>query len=666
MRHPIVIGVGMGSFIWGVILALMYGFGRTLPPTEFIEEYSPPVSTKLYDCNGNLIYEFYRERREPVPLDEISSHIIHALLVSEDRHFYEHTGVMPRSMVRAIWMNIRYKRPLRGTSTITQQLARLFFLYPEKSIIRKIREILMAWRLEKEFSKDEILEMYLNHIYFGNGLYGVEASSRGYFGKPAHDITPDEAATLIPIIRAPAEFDPYKHPDRVLHIRNRILDEMARFGYIEPKLADSLKQLPLHVRSPIRQQLGTYFIEEVRRWFIKQFGSYLLYEGGVKIYTTLDTTIQRVIEEEAAKHMDYLYKTFDIEDDSLHPLELAVVVLDPNTREVKALLGGRDFKRSQFNRATQARRQAGSAFKPFVWIAALERGYTASTIVEDKPISIPLVTGEIYSPTNYDSVYYGPITMRKAISLSRNLVAVRLGYEVGPDAVVDVAKRMGVRSPLMPVYSLALGTSGVTLLEMCNAYATIAAYGIHKAPIFVRKVVDRTGNVLFEARNDSVRAISTQVAYVMTSLLKSVVDEGTARSIRYFGFKGEAAGKTGTTDNSTDAWFIGYTPRLLTGVWVGFDSLRKIANHAVGGNVAAPLWARIMKRIDTDDTLKFTQPTGIVTRRICDESGKLATPYCKRTRDEVYIAGTEPHQYCDIHHKPKEHIIEFERKDLLP
>lgn len=573
-------------------------------------------------------------------------------------------------IIKAVLVNLVTMSRAQGASTITQQLARNMFLTPKKTITRKIKEILLSIRLERAFSKDEILERYLNQIYFGHGIYGIQAASKFFFGKDVSELTPAEAALLAGIPKNPSIYSPLRHKNLALKRKNLILKLMYSQHFIdEQTYKKALSDTVVIQKNPewgTSLGIGPYFLDMVRGYILKKYGEDFLYKSGGQIYTTLDPTLQQIAENvidtvltELEDRWNLSPKYSEVKEEDTIPktmtryLQGALVALDPKTGEILALVGGRDYKDSKFNRATQAKRQPGSAFKPFIYSAALEMGYTPASIVYDIPLAIrdPDETKSWY-PVNFDNKFLGPITLRKALALSRNLATARLGLALGPKLIADYVHRLGIKSRVLPVPSIALGSPSVTLLEMVNAYATFANYGIKVNPIYIRKVVDNTGGVLEVNRPEFKRVLDDVTAYLVTSLLESVVNEGTGRGIRlYYGIKFPVAGKTGTTNDFRDAWFIGYTPDIVVGVWVGYDSLRTIGENATGARMAIPVWANFIKRVykHRPPPQDFRVPPGIDYETICEETGLLANQYCPKTRLEVFREGTAPINQCFLH-----------------
>jgi 1A family penicillin-binding protein len=643
------------------------GLFSDIPSAESVANYRPPASTRILDYRGRILFDFFQEKRRPVQLESIPACLREAVVAVEDKRFYSHWGIDIARIPGLALSIVKRAGGIKGTSTITQQLARSMFLTPEKSISRKVKEMALAVELERHYSKSEILELYFNQIWFGGSVYGVEAAAEKYFGKTAARLNPVECATIGAMLANPSAYSPYNHPDRLLIRRNFFLTKMFRLDCISQKELDAALKQPLVVLPPgTGGNLAPYFVEEVRRYMMDKYGADFVYRSGAVIYTTLDLDMQQAANLALLSHLSQLEKDYKLRptlaaydsaakrDSTIGPpkyLQGALLAMDVRTGYIRALVGGRSYKHSEFDRATQAKRQAGSAFKPFVYVAAVDNGITAADIEVDSAITITIPGQPDYQPHNYDGTFLGPISLRRALALSRNLVAVRLITKLGPELVARYANVMGITDALKPVYSLALGSVEVTLLDMVDAYNTLAGGGLRVRPIMVTRVEDTHGAVLEENRPEQFPVLRRQTAYVVTNMMQSVVNEGTATAIRQLGYQGLAAGKTGTTDEYADAWFIGFTPEVTCGVWVGFDKKKTIFRGATGGGIAAPIWADFMKTIRPDSmpSDSFPVPDSIITAPVCEQTGQLATPVCPRVRYEVFIAGTEPMSPCALH-----------------
>ena len=629
-------------------------------------------ATTLLDVQGRPAFTIFKEQRIEVPLDRVSPHLVRAVIAIEDQRFYDHGGLDIVRVAGAALSNFREGRAAQGGSTLTQQLARQSFLTTEKTYRRKLKEVIVAARIEKEFDKKEILELYLNKVYFGDGLYGIEAASRGYFGKHAADLDVDEAALLAGLVKSPSSYAPTVDPKRALARRNVVLQAMRSAGAIDARTYEAAVRQPLRLSDSLRNEesYGQYFKEEVRKQLVDRFGWERVYQGGLKVYTTLDLDMQKAAETEVARGLQEIEQRQlrrrsgrgDAAAGAEPPLQAALVAMDPHTGEVRAMVGGRDFEASHFNRATQARRQPGSAFKPFVYAAALEAGFTPGTVLThlDDPVSTPQGA---WVPDDGHSTA-SSMTMRTALKTSSNRAAVQMLQEVGIPATVRYAQRLGVGDvPSVP--SLALGSGEVTLVSMTAAFGAFANEGMVPAPTLIRRVDTVDGEVLFSGDSAPQRAISEATAFLMSNMLADVVNSGTAWSARRVGFTLPAAGKTGTTNDYHDAWFVGYTPKVVAGVWVGYDMPKTIISNGYAAELAVPIWARFMKIATRDDKPEwFKAPPTVTSATICRLSGKLATDGCRyaSTIDaegnlsigstaytEYFIRGTEPTTYCEIH-----------------
>lgn len=618
-------------------------------------------ATTIYDADDRPAFTLFKERRIEVPLSRISPDLVNAVVAVEDQRFFDHSGIDVIRVAGAAWSNVRDGWGAQGGSTITQQLARQSFLTRDKTLQRKLKEILVAARLEREFTKEQILEWYLNKVYFGNGLYGAEAASLGYFGKHAADLDVPEAALLAGLIKAPSVYAPTVNVERATARRHTALDAMQRAGMIDATTARAAGEADVRLYDALSgdETSGLYFKEEVRKQLVEKFGEKSVYEGGLRVYTTMDAELQRAAETEVLRSISDIEKRQSRETDEGDRLQSALVALEPSTGAVRAMVGGRSFGESPFNRVTQASRQAGSAFKPFVYAAALEQGYTPATLM--RLLDGPIMTLEgAWLPDDHSSSQV--VTMRTALRVSSNHAAVSTLQDVGIPAVVQAAHRFGITSvPGVP--SLALGSGEVTLLAMTSAYGAFANGGIRVEPQLIRRVESAEGQVLWSAQPSAERAISEATAFLMTTMLSDVVTGGTAWQTRQLGMTRPAAGKTGTTNEYRDAWFIGYTPHLAAGVWVGYDQPRTIAARGYAATLAVPLWSRFMATATrADEPTRFEKPATVTTVTICRLSGKRATDACRdaASLDQGYAAqsyayteyftrGSQPVEYCDWH-----------------
>ncbi|MGE3191700.1 MAG: transglycosylase domain-containing protein, partial [Vicinamibacterales bacterium] len=546
-------------------------------------------ATSILDRHDRPAFTIFREQRLEVPLEAMSPHLVQAILAIEDQRFYDHDGVDFVRVAGAFAANLRQGRLAQGGSTLTQQLARQSFLTLDKTYTRKVREVVLAALLERRFTKDEILGIYLNKVYFGAGLYGAEAASLGYFGKHASDLTLPEAALLAGLVKAPSAYSPATDPERAVARRSVVLGVMRGTGVIDEAAYRAALDAPLALEDALNRTrpVGEYFREQVRQELVRRYGAERAYLGGLKVYTTIDMDMQKAAEAEVARALAALDGA-GRKRKAAAPLQAALIALDPASGAVRALVGGRDFDDSKFNRATQAKRQPGSAFKPFVYAAALESGYSPATVLDHLDDPVNAEEGE-WAPADAHAAA-GALSMREALKVSSNRAAVRMAEMVGLRRAVAYADRMGV--PDMPaVPSVALGSGEVTLEALTAGYAVFASGGVRRAPVYIRRVEDADGTVLYEAPDLSAPVVDPATAYLMSSMLADVIDHGTGWRARQLGFRLPAAGKTGTTNEYHDAWFVGYTPRLVTGVWVGYDRPRPIRVNGYASDVAVPLWS---------------------------------------------------------------------------
>ncbi len=633
-----------------------------LPDIEKIEAFKPPQATTLYDRQGRMIYQFFEERREYVPLNEISKALKDAFISLEDRRFYRHWGIDLRRTFSSFVTNLLSFRIRQGGSTITQQLARNMFLGHERTIKRKILEFALALKLEATFTKDEILERYLNQIYFGEGVYGVQSASKFFFGKSAKHINLNEAALLAGLPKNPNGYSPYRYPQRAEARRKIVLSAMLSNGVIDKKTYDSLIKNPPKLQPRPKTTFGgdaPYFAELVRIYVMERYGEDFLYRGGGKIYTTLDLDLQRIANEIVKTSLDSYEKKWkflkpkysDYKGGEPKYLQAALIAYD-TLGGILAYVGGRNFQHSQFDRVRQAKRQPGSAFKVFVYTAAFSRGYSPGDTIRDEPIEMMDETGNIWSPKNYDEKYEGLMNLRKALALSKNVPAVKLTLEVGPSFVAEIAKKMGIGTDIKPYPSMALGGMEVTLWDITRAFGTLMNKGKRFSPYFITKIEDVYGNVLEENQPKLVQVLDPNVAKMTTYAMTYVVCCGTASNTRSYGWDNSripAAGKTGTTDDYKDTWFIGFSPYMVVGVWVGYDSLRIIFPGATGSELAVPIWAKFMAQAHKNLPRKDFDYSGpFVFVSVCQQSYKIANVSCPKTT-EMFWAGKQPTEYCDIH-----------------
>ncbi len=780
------------SFLLGFVFAFMaaaagvgvfFYLSRNLPQINNLTQYHPPIITTVYSDDGRKIAEFFEERRIIKPLEEMPPALINAFIAAEDSRFYKHKGIDFYSITRAFFKNLEAGTIVQGGSTITQQVTKSFLLTPQKTYTRKIKEAILAYRIDKAFNKKEILYLYLNQIYLGHGAYGVEAAAENYFGKSVTDLNLAECAILAGLPQAPSKYSPFRHPERAKQRQIYVLNRMVTEGFITKPQADEAinTEVEIKPRRNLYIEEIPYYTEQVRRYVEEKYGREMLYTQGLKIYTAANLEMQKIAEEEIEKGLHELDKrqgfrgpikklapeeieTFskaiqseldeeplkagrtvkgvvikvddknkvvtvrignslgqialadmqwarqpDIEvayyevkvkrpgealqagdviwvkakekppDAELWPLALeqepaaqaALMCIEAETGFVKAIVGGRDFRDSQFNRAIQSRRQPGSAFKPLIYAAALdkqyeeepERFYTPASVIIDSPIVFDDEERDFtWKPKNYKERFFGPTLMRDALAKSRNVVTIKILQDIGIDYAIDYANKLGIHSDLSKDLSIALGSSGVSLLELTKAYSVFANRGYLIEPVFITKIEDRDGNVLEEMTPERIKVIEETTAYLMTHLLEGVVKYGTGWRVK--ALNRPVAGKTGTTNNLFDAWFMGYTARYITGTWVGFDDEAPLGKSETGSRAASPIWLGFMQRILADMPPKiFEVPEGVVFTQIDAETGLLPIPESKETVFVCFKEGTEPTEYSK---KPGEiaDTGEFFKKDL--
>ena len=729
------------ALVGGSLFGLFLGYAADLPQVGSLEDFQPNIITQVFSADNVLLGEFAIERRVVVTFQDIPPVLRNAVVAVEDADFWKHLGINPWRIPGAVLANVRSGRRSQGFSTLTMQISRILFLTPEKAYGRKIKEIILAFQIEKNFTKEEIFTLYCNQVYFGNGNYGVEAESQFLFGRSITNLSLAEAALLAGLPQNPTRLSPVEFPEHALQRRNHVLDRMAEEKYVTPEEAAAAKQLPLglHVRRE-PPSIAPHFLEEVRKYLEKEYGSQRIYQGGLRVYTTLDPVMQKAAVQAVRKglramdrrargfvkpeatilkdgafpdpiHLDewdwpfgegdvvrgvvlasdrtlalvqigeYRAKVgpaemawtrrtnvaevlprgtiapFLIQQLSEQPgrkdarvlleqepkVEGALLALEVKTGAVKAMVGGYDFERSKFNRATQAMRQVGSAFKPIVYSAAVEKlGWTPATIIVDSPISFPNPWNKtVWAPQNYDYRYLGPIPVRRAVEQSRNIPAVKTLQAVGIESGIEYARKLGLAGELPPFLPIALGAGEATLTEMVAAFATFANQGLRMKPYLIARITDRDGNIIEEARPQARDAIRADTAFILTSLLRGVATRGTAA--RAASLKRPIAGKTGTTNDFTDAWFIGFEPSLAAGVWLGFDEKKdSLGKDETGGHAALPIWmdfwGPVMKNKPVED---FPIPGNIVFVPV-DEMGQPGHPGTPGVQMEAFVAGTEP------------------------
>ena len=680
-------GIGLAGYL--------YYLSRDLPSLSQIEQTRPKLVSKVYSADNKLIKEFFEEKRTFVPLDSMSRYLKEAAIATEDRRFYNHWGINVRRLASAVLIDVITLSKRQGASTITQQLARQLYLTLEKTISRKIREALTAIQIERTYTKDEILELYLNHMNFGGGAYGVQSASSRFFGKNVKYLNAQESAMLIGMLQRPEAYSPYRHPKACTARRNVVLSAMYHVDFLTKEEYQAAIESPLGVlESSVHEAYGIapYFTEYIRQQLQKEYG-YNLYTDGLQIYTTLDSRAQAIAEKYTSEWLEVMQRRVnrrmvrEREADSVftkplleklgktlrqaladttlcdsiltakRPVQAALVSLDPRSGHILAMIGGRDFEESKYNRAVQAERQPGSSFKPFVYTAVVDNGYPPTFEVLNEPTVTKLEDGTEWRPHNYDESFGGYVPLREALARSLNLPTVRLIQQITkPSVVVEYAHRMGLTTPIPAVDAIALGAGEVIPIEITSAYSAFANLGIRMEPMGILRVLDKDGNVLEESTPQGKEVLRKETAYIMADMMRSSLDsrQGTSGSARWkYNFTRIAGGKTGTTNDFTDAWYIGFTPQICSGVWVGFDRQdMKFDKGETGASVALPIWAPFMR--DVHDSLglaneEFPMPDNVVRVEICTVSKKLPNDDCSTTFNEAFYATDVPATHCSIH-----------------
>ncbi|MDQ2666171.1 MAG: PBP1A family penicillin-binding protein [Gemmatimonadota bacterium] len=679
-RHP-KLSRGLGVvLVFGIAFVVGFGYSSwalvcragACPTVDVLDQYQPRQTSKLFAADGRFIAELGLERRTLLKIDQIPPLVRNAFIETEDKRFYQHSGVDFMRVPGAILADLRRRSFAEGFSTITMQLARNIFperLSREKSLVRKLKEAKVARAIEARFSKDRILELYLNQIALGNGSYGIETAAQRYFGKSARELNLAEAATLAGLPKAPERYNPRRFPERAIQRRNTVIEVMRAEGGISDADASLAKAYPLQLaRKSEAGDVAPYFVETVRQQLEAQFGQ-KLYEQGLKVFTTLDVDLQSAAERalenqlkkiESGSYGAYAHPSFESylsraseragEAAAANSpyLQGAFIAMDPRTGAIRALVGGRDFDDSKFNRATQALRQPGSTFKPIVYADAVQNGRPPSYIVDDSPVNVPQGNGSNWTPQNYDLKFEGPMPMRRGLYQSRNIIAIKVGMELGTQSVIDMARKFGITTPIPPYPSINIGAADVYPIEMIAAYSAFATLGTRASPIAIVRVENSKGDVLWEPSATRAPVMSPEEAWLMVSMMKDVIRKGTAAGSVGSQFSYPTGGKTGTTNDGADVWFIGYTSDLVAGVWMGLDKPAKIKGNAQGGQLAAPAWTAFMREVYRRKPAPpdWPRPDGIIMRDIDPATGLLAGPGCSGVVTEFFIAGTDPMQTC--------------------
>jgi penicillin-binding protein 1A len=686
------------------IFAVWNYYSSELPSVSQLEKIAPKLVTNIYDKDGNISHEYFVERREWTPFDSIPTMAMNAVMATEDRKFYSHWGMNIWAIPSAITESVLSGSKLRGASTLSQQLAKLLFLTPERKISRKIKELMTAIRIEETYTKEEVLEFYMNEVYLGGGNYGFQAASKFYFGKPLDSLSIPQYAVLAGMLQRPEAYRPDKHPKLSLERRNTVLYALMDAGYISKSEYKSYVQEPLEtVEKKEEMKAGLYFYEEIRKYMEKKYGENSLYADGVSVYSTIDPQIQAFAEQAALKQVESvrrrikrrsirrlgLAKKYEMKDDSIlvhfdsvytlfkkdylskdtasdltkrrfpdsllyHHAEVAAILIENETGAIRAMVGGSNFNESKWNRTVQSLRQPGSSFKPFVYATAMDNGASPCDSVNDQPVTIPDPDdpSKTWRPANFGHDFEGMMTLRRALYLSKNLPAILTGMKYGLNNVVNYSRKFGIqKAPLLAVPSLALGSVGATLMEMTSAYTVFPNGGNRIEPYMIESIVDRSGEVIekhFKVEHEVLRAPS---AYLMVDMLKDVNVRGTAARVWANGFYHPSGGKTGTTNDYTDAWYIGFTKQYTMGVWIGPDAPGTMGAGHTGTEDALPIWIEVMKELHKDlPKLSFPVPSGVTSKSVCNFTGKIAGEFCSSKTYCLYSSSFVPEEVCDGSH----------------
>ncbi|MCL2063864.1 MAG: PBP1A family penicillin-binding protein [Candidatus Cloacimonetes bacterium] len=675
--------------ILGAVSYYLYQLYLELPTPEEVLNYRFDTGSEVFDINGRLIHMYAFEHRKLVELSDVPQYLIDMLLCIEDKNFYNHWGIDIFSVMRAMEVNLRARRVTQGASTISQQLARNMFLSTERIYSRKIKEMMLAVMIESQFTKNEILESYLNKVLFGNGYYGIEQASMNYFLKTSSELTLSESALLVGLLKGSGFYNPLRFPDRATGRRNLVLsvayeNDIISLEQYEEAIVEPLVVNRVTVNS---NRESDYFIEFIRPYLERTYGTNQLFTGGLRIYTTIDWEMQeyshRILNEvlsELDESRRYRHRYSDIPANAVNIrtdyLQGGVFAIDPHTGYVSVMIGGRDFQHSKFNRMMQARRQPGSSFKPFIFANALDNGYTAATIVTDEPL-VFMRRGEVFwEPRNYTLDFRGPVRLREALQRSINIVTAKMVYDIGPQTVVDFLNTLDFSTPIHPYLSLSVGSFEVLPYELVAAYSIFPGKGQLVEPVFITRVTDSHGRVLEQATINRRPVLDPLTAYIMTDMMKSVINEGTAVAARNRGFRMPAGGKTGTTDDYRDAWFVGFTRDLVLGVWMGFDDNRTMGRAMTGGVAALPVWIPIMRHYENTmidkgiNTMEdFDMPPGIIRVSVSRQTGLLPSEPDEQTILESFKEFTQPRFSTNFYNLnifprthfivPEDHIIEY-------
>jgi penicillin-binding protein 1A len=613
---------GLAGICCGILAGLFFSLFYDLPQINRLKQFKPSSVTTVYSAGGRILDRFYIEKRFPVSIDQIPLTLLDAVVTVEDRHFFSHSGINIKAIIRAIVKDLQAGRFKEGGSTLTQQLAKTLFLTSEKSVVRKIKELILSIQIERRYTKDEILELYLNQIYFGSGTYGVEAASRTYFNKPVSQIDLPQAALLAGLPKAPSVYSPLNNPQLAKKRRDLVLNQMASTGRISREELQKALAAPVSVEKEEKgDNPSGYFVEYVKSVIQKRFDTREMFSKGLNIHTTLELDLQKSAAQAISLHMGRLETR--MKESRLDPssAQCALVAIDTGTGAIRAMSGGKRFEHSPFNRAVQALRQPGSAFKPFVYAAAVIRGAQQTQVLLDAPLSYHFENDDLWQVNNFSNTYQGEMTFRQALALSKNTPVVRLMEQIGPATVIEFANACGIHSKLNPNLSLALGTSEVTLMELTAAYIPFANMGIRVRPFAIDRITDTDSRLIYAHSPEKQAVLSREHAAVMVDMLKAAILEGTGRKAGVV--KQDIAGKTGTTDNCRDALFVGFSPDLVIGVWVGNDDTSSLGRLETGARAALPIWTQVMQdHISGRPAHYFDMPDGLKMVYMNPKTGK--------------------------------------------
>jgi penicillin-binding protein 1A len=633
------------AVVCGSLAGAFLALTQDLPQIRSLESFKPDAVTRIYSADKVLLAELFLEKREPVPLEKIPRLLTAALVATEDRKFYKHSGVDLKGIARAIFKDIKAGEFVEGASTITQQLSKTLFLTPRKTLVRKLKEAILAFQLERRYTKDEILELYLNQVYFGSGAYGVESAAKIFFGKSAKDLTLAECALVAGMPKSPSRYSPLVNPDLALTRRNTVLQQMRDTGIISDADYQQAVKEALHTNGrKFNLSKAPYFVEYIKETLEDEIGSTRLYKGGLSVFTTLNYRLQLAAENAVNDGLSALSQRMRMRKGQIAESDpqAALISLDLASGGILAMVGGKDFSASRFNRATMALRQPGSAFKPFIYAYAIEQGFAQDSIILDAPVVYKGVqNGEDWKPENFSSGFKGEMTLRHALAISQNIPAVRLLQSLGPNSVAQFAHQLGIKSYLASNLSLALGTSEVTLLDLTSAYSVFPNRGEKIKPFGVLEVVDRNGRVIWRDKPQRRLVMSRAGAAIVTNMLEAVVKEGTGRQAQILGRA--VAGKTGTTDDYRDAMFIGFSPSTIAGVWVGQDLGGSLGDKETGAKAALPIWIDFMTAaLQNESHQYFDIPDDVRQIRMDPITGLAQLDNSKPSVVALFKKGTEP------------------------